>query len=501
LASLKAQSFKHVEIIVIDRFSTDGTREIAQGMGAHVISHDAERSPAKNLGSKFANGQYLFFLDADHTLAPDSIALCIKAGEKVDGVLINDQDIAGDSAVSRLIASRRKILSHDSLNVAVRFVRKDVFDLLGGFDTDLYAGEDLDFHRRFLANGYRLASSRATEWHLGSPNDLRGLMNRTMYYSSNYLSYASKNPVISLKRLNPLRVVAAWKRNDNRSSDLISVVFLGFLSNIFLAVGIILKSDGIGRGPAGKGKRHNLSPKGTDASTPSKQHVIANYDREGKDYDSIRYGRTRGGAFFSEIELNTTLRLLKKGKVLHIGTATGRVSSFITSKGFDYVGLEISKVMARITKEKLNGAADIVRADAEYLPFKAGVFDNIISVRSFHFLPEPEVFLQDARRVLKRGGRVIVSFEKRIRGRETFRKMANLPPSKAARTYYTNKQVSQMMERAGLSSLQVGNVTKLPLLAYWRANNDRLLREIHSKMPYLFGTVGMVVGSNEQLIS
>jgi len=49
--------------------------------------------------------------------------------------------------------------------------------------------------------------------------------------------------------------------------------------------------------------------------------------------------------------------------------------------------------MVRITKEKLNGVGDVVQADAEDLPFKPSVFDDVVSVRSFHFLPHPEAFL------------------------------------------------------------------------------------------------------------
>jgi hypothetical protein len=40
--------------------------------------------------------------------------------------------------------------------------------------------------------------------------------------------------------MNPLRTVSAWKKNDARSSDLLLVVFLGFLSNVTLVIGGLL---------------------------------------------------------------------------------------------------------------------------------------------------------------------------------------------------------------------------------------------------------------------
>src|SRR5207245_8104123 len=115
-------------------------------------------------------------------------------------------------------------------------------------------GEDLDFHQRFLNRGYKIVYSPATEWHLGSPANFKGLLNRSLYYSSNNLRYASKNPLIALKRLNPLRVVAAWKRSSASASDLLPVVLLGFLSNAFLLIGVFLK-------PSRRRAKSNVNPK------------------------------------------------------------------------------------------------------------------------------------------------------------------------------------------------------------------------------------------------
>src|SRR5437667_12776429 len=78
LKSIASQSYPEIEIIVVDASSTDLTRKIAQGLGARVISIEGERSVAKNLGAKFGNGKYLFFMDADHMIGPDVLATCVK---------------------------------------------------------------------------------------------------------------------------------------------------------------------------------------------------------------------------------------------------------------------------------------------------------------------------------------------------------------------------------------------------------------------------------------
>src|SRR5207247_8076758 len=109
LSSIVSQSYEPIEIIVVDCLSTDLTREIAQRMGALVISSRGERSVAKNLGAEFAHGKYLFFVDAYQKLSADVIANCTKTIEGVDVVLITAADVATDSKFSWRIASRWKI--------------------------------------------------------------------------------------------------------------------------------------------------------------------------------------------------------------------------------------------------------------------------------------------------------------------------------------------------------------------------------------------------------
>jgi glycosyltransferase involved in cell wall biosynthesis len=214
--------------------------EIAKMMGSTVMLHDGGRSAQKNWGAKFANGEYLYFVDSDFILDPNVISSCLEAIEDADGVVIRNQDITKSSKVSQLIASRRRIMSYDPLNVAIRFVRKEAFDRLGGFDSDLIAGEDLDLHRRFLLSGFKMEYSQAREWHLGSPAKWKDFLNGNLYYSPNVVRSTSKSPLLSLKRINPLRTVSAWKKSDNRSSDLLLVVFFGFFSIVTLLIGVLL---------------------------------------------------------------------------------------------------------------------------------------------------------------------------------------------------------------------------------------------------------------------
>jgi glycosyltransferase involved in cell wall biosynthesis len=54
LISIKNQSYKNIEIIVVDNFSKDSTREIAKRYGATIYLKGPERSAQRNYAAKKA---------------------------------------------------------------------------------------------------------------------------------------------------------------------------------------------------------------------------------------------------------------------------------------------------------------------------------------------------------------------------------------------------------------------------------------------------------------
>ena len=64
LASLRGQTFQDFEIIVADAHSTDRTREIALQAGAKVVDGGMP-GPGRNRGAAVAQGEIIFFFDAD----------------------------------------------------------------------------------------------------------------------------------------------------------------------------------------------------------------------------------------------------------------------------------------------------------------------------------------------------------------------------------------------------------------------------------------------------
>ncbi|WP_300503556.1 glycosyltransferase family 2 protein [uncultured Duncaniella sp.] len=87
LESALAQTYRDIEVIVVDDGSTDSTPEIIRDFAARDHRIKAIRQPngglsaARNAALDIASGEWLVFLDSDDLLYPDSVARLLEAAE------------------------------------------------------------------------------------------------------------------------------------------------------------------------------------------------------------------------------------------------------------------------------------------------------------------------------------------------------------------------------------------------------------------------------------
>lgn len=111
--------------------------------------------------------------------------------------------------------------------------------------------------------------------------------------------------------------------------------------------------------------------------------------------------------------------VLPEEKVLDVGCGNGRLLSIFKDIDINYTGVDNSKKLIEIAKKTYPSAAFLV-ADALCLPFSANYFDKVYSVAVLHHIPSEELrlkFLEEAKRVLRPGGLLILTIWDLWRGR------------------------------------------------------------------------------------
>jgi glycosyltransferase involved in cell wall biosynthesis len=155
LGSLKKQTYKNIEVIVVDRFSTDRTAELARRYGANVLLSESHRAPARNLGLLHAKGEYVLFLDSDMELSDDVVRQCVELNRtdpKIAGTVIPERSI-GSSFWVKVRDFERGFYSGTRIE-SPRFFCKCLADQAGGYDQELIFYEESTLAQKIERLGY-----------------------------------------------------------------------------------------------------------------------------------------------------------------------------------------------------------------------------------------------------------------------------------------------------------------------------------------------------------
>jgi GT2 family glycosyltransferase len=228
LDSLAKQTYKNLEVIVVDNGSVDGSIDFLESNYAWVrlisFDHNTGFSVAVNEGIRQAGGSYIALLNNDTIVDSLWVQEMVRAlTEHVDCgsaackmLAYNDKTIldgAGDGyrrggLPGRIGHSEKDFGQFDQERYVLGacggavFYRRELFDAIGLFDEDYFAYlEDVDFGLRAQSAGYKcFYTPKAIVYHLGCGTTGSG-------YSPLVVQLSAKNNINTIVKNIPARLL------------------------------------------------------------------------------------------------------------------------------------------------------------------------------------------------------------------------------------------------------------------------------------------------------
>lgn len=211
IQSVLNQTYRPLEIIVIDDGSTDDTATVAGGYPEVTLISQSNRglAAARNRGIRESHGELLVFLDADDRLLPEALragAACLAAHPECAFAygqfrLMNEDGTSG-RVIDREPASDDPYLDFLRVNRiamhATVIYRRSVFDRVGSFNTALRACEDYELYfriaRYFPVAEHRTLTAEYRRHSGGMSNNARPMLESVLMVLRAEHRYAVRDP-------------------------------------------------------------------------------------------------------------------------------------------------------------------------------------------------------------------------------------------------------------------------------------------------------------------
>lgn len=161
-----------------------------------------------------------------------------------------------------------------------------------------------------------------------------------------------------------------------------------------------------------------------------------------------------------------------QGKCLEVGAGTGEISRHL-SQNHEVVATDIAPGMVEVTKK--HGIEAHV-CDAEKLPFGNASFDTVLAAEVLFYLDNPDNFLAEAHRVLRPGGRLLLSCASNFpvkfydRARSWLRTMGVKKSmyfdEDTLREFMTSSKLKAMLSRHNFEVIEEKRAPIIPIMAF-----------------------------------
>jgi ubiquinone/menaquinone biosynthesis C-methylase UbiE len=116
----------------------------------------------------------------------------------------------------------------------------------------------------------------------------------------------------------------------------------------------------------------------------------------------------------SDVEeaMDRALSLRPIGRLIDVGTGTGRMIELFGERADAAIGIDRSPEMLRLARAKLSAHRelnwDVRQGDINALPVADGAADTVILHQVLHYIPAPELAIAELARILNSGGQLLI---------------------------------------------------------------------------------------------
>jgi SAM-dependent methyltransferase len=152
--------------------------------------------------------------------------------------------------------------------------------------------------------------------------------------------------------------------------------------------------------------------------TASENHASPAHPSPANDYDALAEAYTAenetgiANAYYERPAILALAGEVTGRRILDAGCGSGPLFAELRDRGAVMTGIDKSTGMLGLARKRLGDSADLQVADlGSPLPFPDSAFDDVVASLVLHYLEDWRPALTELRRVLRSGGRLIVSVD------------------------------------------------------------------------------------------